>query len=291
MNKFLNHPLYLLLSTGVLLGLYFPIGKAVASAGLSPAVWAIVISLVPGLTLLLASLWHGGLWNLSLMPFGLIAGLTAYAIPNTLSFAAIPHVGSGYVALMFAVSPVFTAMLSLLFNIRPPNRQLLISVALGFAGALLIILFRQQLHLGADGPWPLLAFLVPLSLAAGNVYRTAFWPSGASPTTVGAAANLGAIPFLLVTVVVNGGAGDLAGIISHATLTIAQIVISLVMFLVFFRLQVVGGPTYLSQIGYVAAAIGLGIGSLYFGESYPWPVWLGAAAIAGAVVVSNWKTN
>ena len=36
----------------------------------------------------------------------------------------------------------------------------------------------------------------------------------------------------------------------------------------FFRLQAVGGPVYLSQIGYVAAAVGLFSGTLFLGESY-----------------------
>ena len=37
----------------------------------------------------------------------------------------------------------------------------------------------------------------------------------------------------------------------------AQLAVSTVVFLMFFRLQQIGGPTYLSQIGYVAAAVGV----------------------------------
>ena len=39
------------------------------------------------------------------------------------------------------------------------------------------------------------------------------------------------------------------------------------MYLMFFRLQAEGGPTYLTQIGYVAAAVGAGIGVGVLGES------------------------
>jgi drug/metabolite transporter (DMT)-like permease len=67
-----------------------------------------------------------------------------------------------------------------------------------------------------------------------------------------------------------------------------QVLVSLTQFLVFFRLQWVGGPTYLSQIGYVAAAVGLAAGVVFLGEIYPPLVWAGAATIALGIVVSNW---
>ena len=55
----------------------------------------------------------------------------------------------------------------------------------------------------------------------------------------------------------------------------------------FFRLQVVGGPVYLSQIGYVAAAIGLASGVLALGESYALLTWAGAFVIAIGVVMTT----
>lgn len=51
------------------------------------------------------------------------------------------------------------------------------------------------------------------------------------------------------------------------------------MFAVFFRLQSVGGPVYLSQIGYVAAAVGLATGAFVLGEHYGLLTWLGAVVV------------
>ncbi len=65
------------------------------------------------------------------------------------------------------------------------------------------------------------------------------------------------------------------------------------MFLMFFRLQQEGGPTYLSQIGYVAAAVGAGIGVGVLGESYPAGVWAGVAIVAagiGLTTLAQWRT-
>jgi drug/metabolite transporter (DMT)-like permease len=59
------------------------------------------------------------------------------------------------------------------------------------------------------------------------------------------------------------------------------------MFAFFFRLQLVGGPVYLSQIGYVAAAVGLVIGVVFLDESYALLTWLGAAIIALGVSITT----
>ena len=59
------------------------------------------------------------------------------------------------------------------------------------------------------------------------------------------------------------------------------------MFAFFFRLQAVGGPVYLSQIGYVAAAVGLVAGTLYMGERYQALTWLGALVIVAGVVMTT----
>jgi drug/metabolite transporter (DMT)-like permease len=59
------------------------------------------------------------------------------------------------------------------------------------------------------------------------------------------------------------------------------------MFVFFFRLQAVGGPVYLSQIGYVAAAVGLFSGTFFLGERYGLLIWLGAAIIVAGVFLTT----
>jgi drug/metabolite transporter (DMT)-like permease len=72
-------------------------------------------------------------------------------------------------------------------------------------------------------------------------------------------------------------------------LIVLQIGVSTTMFLMFFQLQHIGGPTYLSQIGYVAAAVGLFIGATYLRENYPLSVWIGAGVVAIGIAVSTWS--
>lgn len=288
MKPLLERPLVLLLATGTALGFNLPLGKLAAQAGINPFLWAALIALVPGLVLSIVALRSGSSVALRrLLPFAVISGLAAYVVPNAIIFLAIPHIGSGLAGLMYALSPVVTAALSLASGVRPPSRGLLLSVALGLAGAVLVIAGRQSLAVPTAANWLLIALVVPLSLAIGNVYRTAYWPPGATPAQLAASSNLLAAPMLLAAAAwSSGGSGAgalLAPLAAQPWLVLAQCTASTVMFALFFRLQWVGGPTYLSQIGYVAAAVALAVGVAVLGESYPWPVWLGAGLILAGI--------
>lgn len=284
----MNRPLFLLLGTGAALGLNFPIGKMAMAAGVTPALWAAVISAGAGLAMLfiVAVTERGDLSRTSTLSFAIISGFLSYVVPNLLTYSVIPKIGSGLAAIMFALSPVVTALLSVVLRVRPPNLLGIFGITLGLAGAGIII-FSRQLDFSGSTPWILLALLIPVFLGAGNVYRTMAWPFGASPRKLAAHTNLAAVPFLAIFIYAQTGTIDLAPLAAIPGFVAVQLVVSTVMFLMFFRLQQVGGPTYLSQIGYVAAAVGVVIGVLYFGEIYPPHVWVGAGAIAAGIAFST----
>ena len=59
-----------------------------------------------------------------------------------------------------------------------------------------------------------------------------------------------------------------------------------------FRLQQRGGPVLFSQIGYVAAAVGLIVATIALGERYAPLTWVGAVVIGagiGITVMSQWQ--
>jgi drug/metabolite transporter (DMT)-like permease len=286
----MNRPLFLLIGTGAALGLNFPIGKLAMAAGVTPALWAAVISLGAGLAMLLAA-------NLtevkrphakSTFQFAIISGFLSYVVPNFLTYSVIPKIGSGLAAIMFALSPVVTALLSLLLRVRPPTALGIMGIVLGFAGALIIIFSKPGNFDGGGKIWILVALFIPVFLGAGNVYRTLAWPEGASPRQLAAHTNLAAVPFLVLAVIVQTGTVDLAPLARIPGLVALQLAVSTIMFLMLFRLQQIGGPTYLSQLGYVAAAVGVVIGVFYFGEIYPAGVWQGAGVIAAGIALSTW---
>ena len=285
----MNRPLFLLLATGAALGLNFPIGKMAMAAGVTPALWALVISAGAGLAMLfiVAVTERHDLSRTSTLYFAIVSGFLSYVVPNFLTYSVIPKIGSGLAAIMFALSPVVTALLSLVLRVRPPNLLGIFGITLGLAGAGIIIFSRDADFSGSTTPWIVVALFIPVFLGAGNVFRTMAWPFGASPRKLAAHTNLAAVPFLALAVYVQTGTFDVAPLASIPGLVAAQLVVSTVMFLMFFRLQQVGGPTYLSQIGYVAAAVGVVIGVFYFGEIYPPNVWVGAGIIAAGIAFST----
>jgi len=282
-----NKPLPLLLITGIAFGCNFPLAKLGVAAGVNPALWAIVICLGTGLvTLALASLTEQSTSVPGLYRYAATSGLISNVIPLFLTFAAIPHIGSGLASIMVATSPVTTALLSMILKVRPPSLLGLAGIALGLIGAVAIIIARNAAFTAGESLWLFLAALIPVCLGVGNVYRTMAWPKGAGPMRLAAFVNLAAVPPLALLGYLWSGL-DLAPLLDVPIVVAAQLVSATIMYLTFFRLQAVGGPTYLSQIGYIAAIVGVGIGVTLLGETYPPFVWAGVAIVAAGIALST----
>lgn len=272
-----------------MLGLYFPLGKIALASGVNPLLWATMICVGVGVSMALASRLFDppGATRAPVIRYAATSGFLSYVVPHALTFLAIPHIGAGLAAIMFALSPVTTALLSLVLKVRPPSLLGLAGIAFGLIGALVIVFARNGDFGGGGTHWLALSALIPVFLGLGNVYRTLGWPKGAGPLRLASLTNLAAAPFLLAASYAWSGAVDLAPLVAHPGLVGAQLAVSAAMFLMFFRLQELGGPTYLSQIGYVAAVVGVGVGVLYLGESYPAPVWAGVAVVAVGVALTT----
>jgi drug/metabolite transporter (DMT)-like permease len=289
MKSLWNSAAGLLVVTGALLGLTLPFGKLAGEAGVPPAVWALLVSAGTGLVLFTALLTNGAGLRLDahrLRYFGIVAAIS-YALPNLLMFSAMPHLGAGYTGIMFTLTPVITLLLSLVLGVRRPSALGVAGIAVGFAGAVLVASTRGEAGAPAALSWVLVGLVIPVSLSAGNVYRTWDWPKEAGPIELAAGSNLAAAAMLALFVASSGNAGAIGGLSGLKLLSAAQVASAAGMFAFFFRLQAVGGPVYLSQIGYVAAAIGLLSGTLFLGERYEAATWLGALIIGAGVVLTT----
>lgn len=270
----------LLLYTGGLFGLNFPLGKLAAGAGVSPLIWALVVS-VGAAGLLLPGLILQGQLRLprgQMLRYTVISGLLSFAMVNALVFFLIPRVGAGYAGLMFALSPVVTLALTALAGLKVPGRVGLYGIGLGLIGAAIVALGRGSIEGAAL--WSLVAFGIPVALALGNVYRTLDWPEGAHPAALAFWSHFWAMLAYVGLQVAVSGDLPLAPLREVPLATMVQAVAAGLMFPAYFRLQKLGGPVLLSQIGYVAAAVGLGTGTLFLGEVYGVATWVGAGVVA-----------
>ena len=290
MTPLLQSPALLLLAVGTLLGLNFPLGKLAQAAQMPAVLWAALISL--GASSLL------GAWLLlrrrpvvcdaQHLRYFVITALVSYALPNLLVLAAMAHLGSGPTAMMFTLSPLFTALLSRLAGLRAPARLEYWGIAIGFGGALLVALARGEAGRPAAWLWVGVGLLIPLLLALGNVYRSLDWPPRADATWLAVGSHGVAALLLLALCALTGAWRGLPALAGVPWLAAAQVAAAVLMFPLFFRLQALGGPVLLSQLGTVGAGVGVAVGAGLLGERYPPLVWGGVALIALGIGLTVW---
>lgn len=289
MNALWNSALALLIVTGVLLGATPPLGKVASAAGVPPLLWSFVISFGAAAVLFCVLLARGRGIKLDRhrLRYFVLAAAISYAIPNLLMFSAIPHLGAGYTGIMFTLSPVMTLVLSLLLRVSRPNLLGMAGIAVGFVGAALVATTRGEAGQPADLHWVAAGLLIPVSLAAGNIYRTRDWPPGAGTIELAVGSHFASAAMMLAGMAVFGGGAAAVELAAIPWAVALQVAASSAMFAFFFRLQVVGGPVYLSQIGYVGAAVGLLAGVAFLGERYDAVTWIGAMIIAAGVLMTT----
>jgi len=284
----LQRPVFLLLVTGVLIGFNFPLGKLGSMAGISPIVWSLLVSLGASGTQLPLLLLKGRLDIPSgrTIRYVMITGIISFVIPNLLLFSVIPRVGSGYAGLMFALSPIFTLFFAFLFGLRGSKMMGIVGIIFGLIGASVVTVTRGTVPDAPHMTWILAALLIPVTLACGNVYRTLDWPRDALPDVLAFWSHLVAIIIYLALLLLQTGNASLAGLASVPIVATAQLLVAGAAFAVFFRLQQYGGPVLLSQIGYLAAMVGLVAATMILGEHYSMATWTGAFIIGIGIAIT-----
>ncbi len=282
-------PPALLLVTGALLGAMFALGKVATQAGVVPLAYALAMHLGAGVLLAVTARRQSGGVPVSMryLRYYALSGLFSMAVPNAVLLIVIPHLGAGLASVVYALPALFTLVLAAALKVGPaPTRLGSIGIGLGALGTLLILTPGASLPSADLSLWMLLALAIPVSVAIGNVYRTVDWPKDASPLALAAGMLLGASGWIAIGLVATGSLIDL-GTLARAPVAVTfQILISAVTFIFYFRLQLLAGPVYLSQIGYVMTATGLASGVL-LGETYPSVVWLAVGLIAFGVVLTT----
>jgi drug/metabolite transporter (DMT)-like permease len=276
--KPIESPAALLMVTGVLLGLTFPFGKIATNAGISPLVWAFLISAGSGLCLLIIC----AVQRLTLpmkaryWVYFFCLATVSLAIPNVLIFTVIPKLGAGFTGLLFTLSPIFTLLISALWQVKVPNNLGIAGIALGFVGAAMVAITRGELGQPTSYLWVGVGLCIPLSLAVGNVYRSLAWPGSAQPLVLATGTNVAAGVILLVAIVLHRDVQLPDRLFELKAISLLAVLV---------RLQKVGGPTYLSQISYIAAAIALVSGTVFLSERYSLLTWMGAVVIVIAILL------
>jgi drug/metabolite transporter (DMT)-like permease len=284
-------PLAMLAATGALLGGGLVTGRLAIIGGVAPSAWAFWSTLLVGLLLCAFAVSRQRADSLRrgaiavYLRYALVIGLISVGLPYFILFTVIEKLGAGLTGTVYTLPTLLTLALALLLRVEYPVARRLVGLALGFIGALLILVPRSNLPAPGLISWLLLALLIPLSLACGNLYRTLAWPRAASPITLAGISTLAGAGWILIASLLLGSGSLLPTIGTELDLLALQAGIGSLCIALHFRLQQVAGPVFASQIGYVATATGLALGALLLGERYSLLVLLGALVVSGGVAI------
>lgn len=280
---------FLLLGVGVVIALMLPLSRAAMDSGMTPLAYAFWQALGGGVILAVWLRRHPSLrfGSKLLLYFGM-SGLTAIAIPNAVAFAVVSNIGAGLTATLYALPSLATYAMAVTLGMESLKTRKVIGLSLGVAGCVWV-LSPNPAGISTEAlPWLLLGLFVPISLAIGNVYRTAQWPTGATPEQLAVGMLFGGAVLIFMVVVAAGHMRTL--VVESAGLwgiLLIQSILTAVGYWGFFHLQRQTSPTFLSQLGFVITPAGMLFGIVFYDESYGWAVWGGVLLILTGVVLAN----
>ncbi|MGD9385635.1 MAG: DMT family transporter [Thioalkalispiraceae bacterium] len=263
--------LILLLISGVLAGGVFITGKQASSEQISPL--SILFWQISGgaLVVWIASLpsRRFPIWNKQHVRYYLIGGLLGISLPYVLAFIVLQQLQVGIVGLLTALSPIITYAMARMLGQEPGHPLRLLGLIVGLGGVALLVMPDDTAIVSEHWSSMLLALAIPVTLAASNIYRSRYWPgeSRAMPLVIGMLTVQSACLFVLN--ILLGNFHIVLPAFDDTSLVLAVLgLMAGASYLTSFTLLRVGGPVYLSQMGYVITAVTMLAGVLMWDERY-----------------------
>lgn len=250
------------MSIGILVAVNFALAKYMVTQGVVPINVA-VLPMVGAAVILMMILWFGKQWQTNQFVhyrYYVWAGLLGVSIPNLASSYALQGLNASSFSVIVTLSPILTLLLAIPFERQTLSLSKVVGILLGALAALMV---TSTPNMESDTPWFsfAIALLVPLFLAAGNVYRSKAFPLGANPIALAAGVLLVQsvlwLPFTKLT-----GWNDSTQLWGLGLMAI----ISALSYLLTFRFQQMTDGVGFSQVGNVVTVSGVSIGIALYGE-------------------------
>lgn len=276
-----------LLAAGFLLGVSTNLSKIAYGIGIAPLAY-LTWSLTGAALILTIVSWlrgHIAVLNRRSVEYFLVGGFLTSAGANLVFFSAVPHLGVGFIAMMFSLPPLLTYVGALMLRMERFCWWRAVGVFLALSGTVLLVA-NQWVAPHADRFWIALALIGPLLLSAGNLYRSRRWPPGASAESLAPGMLLGAIAILVAFSLLPGLSLGVSTQSAYSVPLIAmQAMIFAGQFLLLFVLQKAGGPVFLSLMGGVSAVFGVPIAMALLAEPVL-PAFIPSAALIAAGIIA-----
>lgn len=280
-------PVLLLSAGGVLLGVSTNLAKLAGRIDLTPLAF-LAWSVTGAAAILLAlAVLRGKLPPIDQrsLQYYAVSALVSVAGSNFIFFAAIPHVGASFVALIITLPPLLTYLGALAFGLERFQTVRAAGVVAALAGAA-VLAVSQLTAAHTDISWILFVLVGPVLLAIGNLYRTLRWPVGVAADALAPGMLMAASVLLLLAGLLPGHSLDVPlDDRLPFILIMVQAAIFAGQFQLLFMLQKSGGPVLLSLLGSVGAVVAVPAAILLQNEAAPPGLLLSAVLIAAGVAM------
>lgn len=263
--------LVLLIISGILAAGVFIAGKQASGDQLSP--FLILFWQMSGGALVV---WIAALpsrqfpiWRKEYIRYYLIGGLLGISLPYVLAFIVLQQLQVGTVGLLTALSPIFTYAMARVLGLEAGHPLRLLGLIVGLGGVVLFVIPGDTSVLPDHWSSMLLALAIPVTLAASNIYRSRYWPAGsaAMPLVIGML-TVQSMGLIVVNLVIGTFYVELPVFEDTGLVLTVLALMAGASYLTSFTLLRVGGPVYLSQMGYVITAVTMLAGVLLWDERY-----------------------
>ncbi len=266
----------LLLLMGILWGLALSLAKIGVEAGGHPigmGLWQVCTSSTLMLGLMLLQSRRLPL-RADVARFGLVCGGFGVAFPSIALFWCALYLPAGVVAIAFASMPLFTYLISVLFEIERAERRRLLGVVIGLAAMALLVLPESALPAPGLAPWVLLALVASVSMSIENSYAGGYRPPQIGSLELAFVRQATAALMLLPLAWFSGTmlpAFEAWGTAQYAAT--GNGLLSGIAFALLLYVIRTAGPVFASQTAYVITLAGVAWGMLLFGETHSVYIW------------------
>jgi len=218
-------------------------------------------------------------------------GLVQTGIQNALFFSGVKLTSAGISAIFINTQPFFVILMApLFFHSSKITVQRLIGVLIGFGGVFLTA-FRHGMVSGSHELGIILLVISAISWAGSNIAVKKILPGRDALTFTGLQMAAGALPLLVVGLIVEGGQGHSADTAGWLVLAYLVIFATSIPFFAWFKALQLGEVGRVSVFSFMLPVLGVVSGWALLGEPVNANIFLGMAMVASGIVIVNWKTG
>jgi drug/metabolite transporter (DMT)-like permease len=220
--------------------------------------------------------------------FAACGGL-GYVLPFFLELFAVPRIGAAPLAIVISLAPMMTLLISAATGTERLTGRRIAGITLGLLSVSLIAMQELSSLKGAFGVGLLAAVFVPFIYGSYHVFIARFWPDDMEPFEIAMGESLAGVLIVTPIYLFWGEIGTAPAVNFDTYWVVGAILIfSMVEVWLYFALMRKGGPTYVSQSGYIAVIAGVCWAAVFFGEAVtPWLMLSIALSITALLVTGT----